>query len=249
MAQAILTKDGMVVTRRSVSKLSISEGNSESERIIRARFDEASYKIHGDSFTIRDNSSHTPQYECKDLNLNEEDETLVYHTKDPVDTDGYTIFNQSFYNILINSEINLPKDGKITNGKVIGRTIGDDGSIHGEYHEYPSKNKIMYDVEFDDGTIKQYSANIIAMNIIYQLSNNNHESMPVKHIIDMERDYSALKNNHQIVNTPIGKKRNLQTTTEWKFLVKFNDGSKAWVPEQSIKSSNPIQTAEFVKSR
>ena len=44
-------------------------------------------------------------------------------------------------------------------------------------------------------------------------------------------------------------KRNLQTTTGWKFLVWFNDGSEAWLPLQSIKKSNPIQTAEFIKAR
>ena len=33
------------------------------------------------------------------------------------------------------------------------------------------------------------------------------------------------------------------------FLVKFNDGSKAWVLLQSIKKSNPIQTTEFMKAR
>ena len=53
----------------------------------------------------------------------------------------------------------------------------------------------MYDVEFDDGTIQQYSANIIATNIIDQLCNNDYEPMSVKHIINMKRDHSALKNN------------------------------------------------------
>ena len=77
----------------------------------------------------------------------------------------------------------------------------------------------MYNVEFDDSTIKQYSANIIATNIIDQLSSNDYEPMSIKHIIDMKRDHSALNKNQQIVNTPIGRKMNLQATTGWKFLV------------------------------
>ena len=137
----------------------------------------------------------------------------------------------------------------MTNGKVIGRTIGDDGLIHGQYNEDSSKDTIMYDIEFDDGAIKKYLANIITMNIMDQLSDNSHEPMSVKHIIDIKRENNALKKDQQIVNTPIGEKKNLQTTTGWNFLVQFNDGSKSQIPLQSIKRSNPIQTADFVKAR
>ena len=69
MAQAILRIDGVVVPRRSVTKLSVSKINNESERIKRVRFDEAIYKIHGNSITIRDNSSHITLYEYKDLKI------------------------------------------------------------------------------------------------------------------------------------------------------------------------------------
>ena len=85
----------------------------------------------------------------------------------------------------------------------------------------------MYDIEFDDGAIKKYLANIITMNIMDQLSDNSHEPMSVKHIIDIKRENNALKKDQQIVNTPIGEKKNLQTTTGWNFLVQFNDGSKS----------------------
>ena len=47
MTQAFLTIDRMVVPRRSVTKLSVSEINNESERLKRVRFDEAIYNIHG----------------------------------------------------------------------------------------------------------------------------------------------------------------------------------------------------------
>ena len=93
MAQAILTIDGIVVPRISVTKLPVSEINNESKRIKRAKFDEAIYKIHGDSVTIRDNSSHAPQYDYKDLNSNEDNETFTHHIEDPVDANGRAIFN------------------------------------------------------------------------------------------------------------------------------------------------------------
>ena len=140
--------------------------NNESLRIKRARFDETIFKIHGDSVTIRDSSSHAPQYEYKDLNWDEDNETFTHHTEDPVDANGHAIFNQPFYDILINAEVNLRKDNKMTNAKVIGRVISEDWLIHGDYNEDPLKHTIRYDVEFDDGTSRQYLANIIATNII-----------------------------------------------------------------------------------
>ena len=105
MAQAILTVDGVVVPRRSVTKLSVSLINNKFKRIKRVRFDEAIYKIHSDSVSIRDNSSHIPQYEYKDLNSNQDNETFIHHVEDPVDANGRAIFNQSSYDILINSEV------------------------------------------------------------------------------------------------------------------------------------------------
>ena len=101
IAQSILRIDGVVVPRRSVTKLSVSEINDESKRIKGVRFDEAIYNIHGDSVTIRDDSSHIPQYQYKDLNLNEDNETFIHHTEDPVDANGRAIFNQPFYDTLI----------------------------------------------------------------------------------------------------------------------------------------------------
>ena len=49
----------------------------------------------------------------------------------------------------------------------------------------------------------------IQLNIMDQLSDNNHEPMSAKHIIDMKRDHSALNKDEQIVNTPMGENTNL----------------------------------------
>ena len=44
--------------------------------------------------------------------MNEDNETFIHHIEDPVDAHGRAIFNQLFYEILINSEVNLPKDNQ-----------------------------------------------------------------------------------------------------------------------------------------
>ena len=51
-------------------------------------------------------------------------------------------------------------------GKLKGVTLGPDGRTAGIYHENPRLNSIIYDVEFPDSQIKEYSANMIAKNML-----------------------------------------------------------------------------------
>ena len=43
-----------------------------------------------------------------------------------------------------------------------------DGNIVGTYDDNPILNTIVYDVEFPDGAVKQYAANVIAENMYTQ---------------------------------------------------------------------------------
>ena len=54
-------------------------------------------------------------------------------------------------------------------GKVKGRTLGPDGKTAGIYHEDHRPNSMIYNVEFPDGQIKYYSANIIDENMLTQI--------------------------------------------------------------------------------
>ena len=42
--------------------------------------------------------------------------------------------------------------------KVMGRTIGPTGRVDGTYDENPILNTMMYDVEFNDGEVREYAA-------------------------------------------------------------------------------------------
>ena len=46
-------------------------------------------------------------------------------------------------------------------GKVIQSTIGPDGQVTGTHDNNPFLNSNIYDVEFPDGQLKEYAANII----------------------------------------------------------------------------------------
>ena len=70
------------------------------------------------------------------------------------------------YDRLLNAEVQLQHDDRVTTGKVKHRALGPDGNMVGKYDNNPMLNSIMYEVEFADGTVKEYGANIIAENML-----------------------------------------------------------------------------------
>ena len=70
--------------------------------------------------------------------------------------------------------------------KVVGCTKDDDGNIIGTYDHDPMLNSMVYDVEFPDGEIKEYSANIIAQNMYAQVDDNGHHHSLHKSTVDYQ---------------------------------------------------------------
>ena len=67
---------------------------------------------------------------------------------------------------LIGAELILPQNGtEMKSGKVIGRLTDRKGRPVGTYNANPLMDTRVYEVEFPDGLIQQYSANLIAESI------------------------------------------------------------------------------------
>ena len=71
---------------------------------------------------------------------------------------------------------------------VIQRSIRPDGHIAGKYDDNPALNSIVYDVEFPDGNVKEYSANIIAENMLTQVDSDGFTMTMMEGIIDHKID-------------------------------------------------------------
>ena len=67
---------------------------------------------------------------------------------------------------MINTEVDLQSGELIHTGKVIGRSVNHEGAMHGSYDDNPMLNSFLHDVEFPDGQVKDYSANLIAENML-----------------------------------------------------------------------------------
>jgi hypothetical protein len=71
---------------------------------------------------------------------------------------------------MITAEILLPHGDDMQMGKVIGSTLGGQGSAMGFYDDLPVLNSMIYDEEFPDWNIKEYAANILAKNMFSQVN-------------------------------------------------------------------------------
>ena len=100
-------------------------------------------------------------------------------------------------------------------GKVRGRALGSHGNIIRKYDNNPYLNSVMYKVEFIDGQVKEYAANIIAENMLSQVDSNRYSLMLMEGIVNYRKDESvAVSMEDKYVTTKNGQQR-LMKTMAW----------------------------------
>ena len=247
MSQAVLTAKGTVVPRRSLRPLLPEEITSESEKRKRAIFDDLITKKLGDSLTkpIKPPAPDYVPYADGEL-----DPVLVHEVdEDPVDADGTAVFEKPITDHWLNAELRLPQGENVKSAKVIGRSKDADGNVIGTYDNNPLLNTMLYDVEFPDGEIREYAANVIAENMYAQVDPDGHSYNILDGIIDHSKDESAVDKSSGYVTTKSGQKRLRKSTKGWKLLVAWKDGSEQWIPLSVLKESNPVEVAEFAVAK
>jgi hypothetical protein len=144
---------------------------------------------------------------------------------------------------MISAEILLPHGDDMQLGKVIGRASGDHRSTMGSYDDNPVLNSMIYDLEFPDGNIMEYAANMLAENMLSQLDPYGYNTILLKEIIDYRRDDSAVPLEDKYLTTSSGQRRLRELLVAWE------DGTESWVRLATLKDSFPVELAEFAKAR
>ena len=88
----------------------------------------------------------------------------------------------------INLEVGLPQGERNAHAKNIGRSKDADGNINGTYDLNPFANTMVYEVQFPDGQIKEYAANVIAENMYNQVDPDGHSVNFLDSIVDYRKD-------------------------------------------------------------
>lgn len=249
MAQWILRSSGKVVPRRTIRPLTDIEMRDDNEKEKRRLFDELIYAKCGSSLAPSVPNLPKDEVPLEEYEDEEESARLIPEFDDPVDSVGHAIDQQPAYDTMIHRELMMPQGDSYKPAKVSRRTIGPDGASQGTYNPRPELNTMIYDVEFEDGMVKEYSANVIADELFAQTDEAGFTITELDGIIDFRQLDDAVTWSDAYVKTKRGVKRLRKTTCGWQFLVKWKSNATQWIPLKDMKESYPVQTAEFATAR
>ena len=127
--------------------------------------------------------------------------------EDILESTGRILQQQPAFDKIINAEVMIQNGDEMAMGKGDRRSLDADGRMTGTYHDNPFLNTITYDIEFPDGQVKEYGANIIAENMLTQVDSDGYSLSLMDSIIDHQRDPSQAIPIEDIYNmTKSGKK-------------------------------------------
>ena len=131
----------------------------------------------------------------------------------------------------------MRNDNEIQQAIIIDQLTDDNDQMIGSYLHKLIYNTIICDMKLKDGTVKQKSTNVIAMNLIETVYIDICATGQPNKILDMKADKKLIhkKENKKII-TPSEKYCNIRTIDEWRFLVYFQDRYKSWVPLRVLKN-------------
>ena len=115
----------------------------------------------------------------------------------------------------------------------------------GEFNNNPLLSSIIYDMEFTDGSLKEYEANVLAENISSSLDKDGHRQQTLNGIINHLRDGKAITVDKKYVVTQSGQRRLWKSTVGWKLLVRWKNGTEEWIPLRIMKEHYPLQVADY----
>jgi hypothetical protein len=100
-------------------------------------------------------------------------------------------------------------------------------------------------LEFTNGTIKQYAANIIAKNMYAQVDDEGNMFQLLDEIMDRKKDDTAIDIVNGTVTMSSGNVKPKITTQGWQLLVLWKDKLTSWVKLKDLKASSPVELAEY----
>jgi hypothetical protein len=84
-------------------------------------------------------------------------------------------------------------------GKVIKRSVDDNAIPKGKAYSNPILDSREYLVEFGDGEVLEYSANVIAENLYAQVDSEGKRYLLMDSIIDHKKDHNAVSKDDECV--------------------------------------------------
>ena len=241
MCSKVLNEKGNILVRSSVFPFSVEDLNSEVVKQRCADYQERLKRALGnrvESITV-DDDLNQDEFETPTFEPYEDDEEAepTMPEADDMDHDAYDKY--------ISARLILPdSEGIAQSGRVKRRKRDEDGKLIGKSNANPILDTSLYEVEFEDGRVGTYAANIIAENIYEQVDDEGFTYTLFDAIVDHLKGDDAVPADEGFTEFR-GRKYPKRTTRGWKLCVQWKDGSTSWVALKDLKESHPIQVAEY----
>ena len=189
MAQWILTGNGQVVPRRATRHLTKSElaPTNDTEQRKRTEFDVPITNRIGNAFTLpptidpdivhAQGNEANPQGGDFDPYLDDDEIPEFVPQPNILNAAGKPILQKSFYDTMVNVELLLPRGQMNWIATIVKQSVDNNLKAIGSWNDNPMLNTLVYECEFSDGTVKEYSANIIAENIFLEADADGHRDI------------------------------------------------------------------------
>ncbi len=238
MTAKILQANGKPVHRSTYRALNEQELVDPVEIAKWKEFDESIRAKLGDGLTWEDlpDDVETPQYPLYS------DESGEVHSHCP-DVDEVT--PDTGADNYIGASVNLSFNGKRQTGKVKGRKRDRDGNLMGTKNQNPILDTRRYEVEFPNGEVAEFSANVIAENMWAQCDVEGRQHLLLDAIVGHRKLDTAVAVADGTVVDRYGRKSPKKTTKGWDLCVKWKDETTSWVKLSDLKESNPVEVAEY----
>jgi hypothetical protein len=244
MCYFILMPTGRVISRTSVHSPTPAELETQEFKNRLSEYDRnVKERIDGQGHTLTGDWQGTEKDVFFEYDDNEPEPAISDPDWTRKEADDYT--EETFDN-LVSAQVQLPFGGEMKRGTVANRKRDNNGNPLGMRHENPLLDSRVYEINFDDGTVGEFQANMIAENIFAKVDSDGNEHVIFDEIIDHKKDNSAVTIENMYLPSGDGSNPKLRRTTiGWKLCVQWKDGTTSWIPLKELKESNPVETAEY----
>ena len=150
---------------------------------------------------------------------------------------------------MIGVKVPLPHGGELLEGTVRKRKRTSDGELLGTANSNLALDSRIYEVEFPDGSYQDYATNTLVENLCAHVDSDGMHHTLLKGIVDHKKMDNAISKEDGTYVDVHGATRRVITTQGWQLKAEWSDGTSSWVPLSLLKESNPLETAQYAKSR
>ena len=245
MCYHILPNTGTPISRSTVWNLTADEKKTDEVKAMIAEFDASIDTLLGDDAFPQHEGKIRPEdwAEFAEDPEFQEEFLKVYENPELPEADDFSpdIDDECY----LNMELALPRDGEgPTLARVKKRLRDNDGNPIGRSDANPILDTRLFEVEFLDGHTASMSANAIAEHMFAQVDQHGHRLLLLESIVDHRFSEDAIKEDEAFFERN-NRKHRKRTTKGAELLMRYKDGSEAWLKLKDAKESFPLEVADY----